>query len=254
MPPPPPGSVFRIAEAEHGKQGVFVLTGERTEQGALGTLLLVDGNKEVQFDYASAHSTRMFKYPVTLEDTPAALLAALVAFRHQRAEQAQVLAIKNKKRPVEAPKKQPVKATKLQPTETPKARPAERPTDAPFPKVKLLLQYPPAASGIREVALQHRSSAAPSSSPTPSPSEQIWPGGGRWQPATHDWGMRSVGAYGCGKCRWRPSGCRGCIAASATYTPPSGAPLRPGEVTLPSMKMHRHCYAHSDGLDEAERR
>uniref|UniRef100_A0A7S0L6E3 SET domain-containing protein n=1 Tax=Coccolithus braarudii TaxID=221442 RepID=A0A7S0L6E3_9EUKA len=30
--------------------------------------------------------------------------------------------------------------------------------------------------------------------------------------------------------------------------------MRPGEVTLPSMKMHGHCYAHSGSPDEAERR
>ena len=81
----------------------------------------------------------------------------------------------------------------------------------------------------------------------------LWPSGRSWQPSTTDWGTRAKNAFGCGKCRWRPSGCRGCIAAAESYEPPAGAPLPPGEIIIPSERLHRHCYAHTEGLDRSER-
>ena len=48
-----------------------------------------------------------------------------------------------------------------------------------------------------------------------------------------NWGTRSPIAFGCGKCRWRPLGCRGCIAAAAHYKPPSPPPVPPGLVSIP---------------------
>ena len=81
----------------------------------------------------------------------------------------------------------------------------------------------------------------------------LWPGGGNWRPGTHDWGMRSCTAFGCGKCRWSALGCRGCIAAAQSYTSPTPPLLPAGKVSLPSFRLHAHCYAHTDGPDEAGR-
>jgi hypothetical protein len=40
-------------------------------------------------------------------------------------------------------------------------------------------------------------------------STTLWPGGSNWLPPVPP-GRRVKGRYGCGKCRWRPTGCRGC--------------------------------------------
>ena len=62
------------------------------------------------------------------------------------------------------------------------------------------------------------------------PAATVWPGGSNWIPkAPH--GTRRAGFYGCGKCRWRPKGCRGCIA-SAVATPPA-IPMPDGVVFPP---------------------
>ena len=62
----------------------------------------------------------------------------------------------------------------------------------------------------------------------------IWPSGGTWMPDTANWGTRSADSHGCGKCRWNPKGCRGCIAAAAGFTPPTLGPMVAGTVSLPS--------------------
>ena len=115
-----------------------------------------------------------------------------------------------------------------------------------FPRVILRLKQPPSKSTSRPPT----STNCPESGRGES---QIWPGGSTWQPVTHDWGMRSAGAHGCGKCRWGAKGCRGCIAASVGYTPPPLPPMCHGDVVLPSHTRHAHCYAHTDGPDEADR-
>lgn len=93
-----------------------------------------------------------------------------------------------------------------------------------------------------------RHAAAPAAPP-------LWPCGNDWRPKTHDWGTRHPEAFGCGKCRWRPSGCRGCIAAASDYVPVPTPPPVPGRVTLPPQTLHAHVYAHvDDGPNEAARR
>ena len=42
-----------------------------------------------------------------------------------------------------------------------------------------------------------------------SNAKTLWPGGSNWLPPVPP-GRRVKGKYGCGKCRWRPTGCRGC--------------------------------------------
>ena len=100
-----------------------------------------------------------------------------------------------------------------------------------------------ATSGSKKV----KHAAAPAAPP-------LWPCGNDWRPKTHDWGTRHPDAYGCGKCRWRPSGCRGCIAAAPDYAPVPTPPPVPGRVTLPPQALHAHVYAHVDGPNEAARR
>ena len=65
------------------------------------------------------------------------------------------------------------------------------------------------------------------------PAATVWPGGSNWLPKAPR-GTRRDGFYGCGKCRWRPKGCRGCIA-SAVSTPP--APPMPNGVVFPPVGM-----------------
>jgi len=120
------------------------------------------------------------------------------------------------------------------------------------PQVTLKLARPPP---------KRPASAAPSSSkrpkvaaPVPKEKPTLWPSGGSWRPSTRDWGTRAPGAFGCGKCRWRPMGCRGCIAAAADYVTPATATKLPrGAVAIPSSRAHAHVYA-SDGPGEGERR
>lgn len=115
------------------------------------------------------------------------------------------------------------------------------------------------ASGVgARVAIAGSPRSRVAVTPAPAPANNaaaptLWPCGANWQPKTHDWGTRHPDAFGCGKCRWRPSGCRGCIAAAASYHPVPAPPLSLGKVALPSARQHAHCYAHTDGPDEAER-
>ena len=145
--------------------------------------------------------------------------------------------------------KQAVAAATGRPQEDPPAASTVAGVDATgeqvYPRVILRLRTPPDARHGSGSAKKRKPEAAP---PT------IWDCGSSWMPKTHDWGTRHPDAHGCGKCRWRPSGCRGCIAAATTFVPPVPPVLAPGEVALPSEKQHRHCYAHqSDGPNEAER-
>ena len=141
---------------------------------------------------------------------------------------------------------------------------ASRPSN-PYPRVTLRLEYPlwwaPPSGQKRKAAAADDAHAPPPPPvvslvppPKPPPTAAIWPSGGNWRPTTHDWGTRQPDAFGCGKCRWRPSGCRGCIEAAKTYSPKPAPPLRPGAVTVPSQREHGHVYAHDEaGLDEASR-
>ena len=97
------------------------------------------------------------------------------------------------------------------------------------------------------------SPAAAAAAAAAAPPPQLWPGGGTWMPSTGDWGTRAKDAYGCGKCRWHPRGCRGCIAAAASFVPAAVPPLPRGEVSLPRYKAHKHVYAHTEGPGEAAR-
>jgi len=69
----------------------------------------------------------------------------------------------------------------------------------------------------------------------------LWPSGGNWMPNTKNWGTRSPIAFGCGKCRWRPLGCRGCIAAAEGYCSPTPPPLPPGTVSIPKRGVDEDC-------------
>lgn len=80
-------------------------------------------------------------------------------------------------------------------------------------------------------------SAAAAAAVAAAAAPRLWPGGGTWTPSTQDWGTRAPGAFGCGKCRWHPKGCRGCIAAAASFVPAAVAPLPRGEVALPRFKV-----------------
>ena len=70
-------------------------------------------------------------------------------------------------------------------------------------------------------------------------------------PSTKNWGTRSDGAFGCGKCRWRPRGCRGCIAAAPEYarSAPPPPPMPRGEVSIPRRGIDEDC----DKFDRDER-
>ena len=81
----------------------------------------------------------------------------------------------------------------------------------------------------------------------------VWPGGSKWQPTTHNWGTRNPEFYGCGKCRFRPSGCRGCIAAAASfdYSQAHWPNMPAGRVLLPDAGVDEDC---DKGGDVATRR
>ena len=145
---------------------------------------------------------------------------------------------------------------------TPQPSTAARPASAPrkphtYPRVILRLAYLAEQAQDGRISKQRRATKVKEtggdSSGASSSCATLWPGGGSWQPSMHDWGTRDPAAFGCGKCRWRPSGCRGCIAAAASYVPPLAPPLVPGRVTLASQRMHAHCYAHTEGLGEPQR-
>ena len=90
---------------------------------------------------------------------------------------------------------------------------------ARVPTVRLKLTYPPGVYPSARCAKKFRLEPAASVSKPAA----LWPGGSSWMPSTTNWGTRSPGAFGCGKCRWSVVGCRGCIAAAAEYarcTPP----------------------------------
>ncbi|GMI58653.1 hypothetical protein TeGR_g3923, partial [Tetraparma gracilis] len=72
----------------------------------------------------------------------------------------------------------------------------------------------------------------PAAKPKPA-AKPIWPSGASWLPKAAG-GTRKPGAFGCGKCRWFPSGCRGCIAMHEV-TPPAD-PL-PRGTFLPPKQM-----------------
>ena len=59
-----------------------------------------------------------------------------------------------------------------------------------------------------------------------------WEKNTTWRPRAEA-GTRNALYHGCGKCQWRPSGCRGCIAADAERGPmPAPPPLLRGAVTV----------------------
>lgn len=67
-------------------------------------------------------------------------------------------------------------------------------------------------------------------------------------PSTHNWGTRNPRFFGCGKCRWRPAGCRGCVAASADYAlkAPTAPTLAPGSVAIPARGVDEDCDREDD--------
>lgn len=138
-----------------------------------------------------------------------------------------------------------------------------QPVAAPVPRVVLKLQEPAAdstsaASSVQQLLLaaklaekeqpsgdglaqQQRQRQLTTAVKKPTTPPSLWPSGGDWRPSTKNWGTRSAGAYGCGKCRWRPAGCRGCIAAAASYRPPPPPPLAPGVVSIPRGGVDEDC-------------
>ena len=132
----------------------------------------------------------------------------------------------------------------------PKAKAAE-PPPLPSPKPADAKAGRKPAKRPRVEGASQPSTAAAAAAAAPLP--QLWPGGGTWMPSTGDWGTRAKDAYGCGKCRWHPRGCRGCIAAAASFVPAAVPPLPRGEVSLPRYKAHKHVYAHTEGPGEAAR-
>ena len=140
----------------------------------------------------------------------------------------------------------------------PKAKAAQgEPLPSPKPGEAKGCRPPPKKPRVereaRPGAAAASAAAAAAATAAASP-PQLWPGGGTWMPSTADWGTRTQHAYGCGKCRWQPSGCRGCIAAAASFVPAAVPPLPRGEVALPLFKTHKHVYAHTQGPGEAARR
>jgi hypothetical protein len=63
--------------------------------------------------------------------------------------------------------------------------------------------------------------------------QSLWPGGSNWKPTHTGWGTRNPNNFGCGKCRWRPKGCRGCIASSQLYVA-AAPPIIRGVIQLPT--------------------
>ena len=92
--------------------------------------------------------------------------------------------------------------------------------------------------------------------PKPKPaakSSAIWDNGSSWRPRAEA-GTRNPAYHGCGKCRWRPSGCRGCIAADAERGPqPPPRPLVRGAVTVAADKFLAPLLG-AVGVPDAERR
>ena len=63
-----------------------------------------------------------------------------------------------------------------------------------------------------------KTTASTTQSTTTTTRTSIWPGSGsNWIPTHTNWGTRTENNFGCGKCRWRPKGCRGCIASAESY-------------------------------------
>ena len=63
-----------------------------------------------------------------------------------------------------------------------------------------------------------KTTASTTQSTTTTTTTSIWPGSGsNWIPTHTNWGTRTENNFGCGKCRWRPKGCRGCIASAESY-------------------------------------
>ena len=151
-----------------------------------------------------------------------------------------------------APKPPAPMPPKPKPKPKPKAKAAQgEPLPSPKPGEAKGCRPPPKKPRVEGEARPGAASAAAAAAATPP---QLWPGGGTWMPSTADWGTRAAHAYGCGKCRWQPSGCRGCIAAAARFVPAAVPPLPRGEVALPHFKTHKHVYAHTQGPGEAARR
>ena len=139
-----------------------------------------------------------------------------------------------------APKPAPDRRSSAPPDEpAPKRpKPAHR---ASIPKVILKLRHPSFSLSSTPFGVQ-----GPCGGDTPNDAyaladataepSKLWPSGSSWMPSTANWGTRNPNAYGCGKCRWRPAGCRGCIAASIAYAQTSPPPpfLAPGVVSIPA--------------------
>ena len=89
--------------------------------------------------------------------------------------------------------------------------------------------------------------------PATKATSAIWDNGSSWRPRAEA-GTRNPAYHGCGKCRWRPSGCRGCIAADAERGPqPPPRPLVRGAVTVAADKFLAPLLG-AVGVPDAERR
>ena len=153
-----------------------------------------------------------------------------------------------------APKPPAPMPPKPKPKPKPKAKAAQgEPLPSPKPGEAKGCRPPPKKPRVEGEARPGTAAASAAAAAAATP-PQLWPGGGTWMPSTADWGTRAAHAYGCGKCRWQPSGCRGCIAAAARFVPAAVPPLPRGEVALPHFKTHKHVYAHTQGPGEAARR
>jgi len=173
------------------------------------------------------------------EDVPAAELRALDAGGGRRArrtpavpaapppeasraqKQAKKRAAPPAARAAAPPKKRaaPPAASAAAPPRKKRAAPAPAARAAAPPR-KRAAAAPPAAKK------RGRPKKAPVETPAP-----IWPSGSRWRPRD-EVGSRRPAFHGCGKCRWRPSGCRGCIAADAERGPAPPPPPLPRGVVL----------------------
>ena len=134
--------------------------------------------------------------------------------------------------------------------ETPSLNPVTGPVRPPT--VRLRLYYPPGMYPSEACAKRFRLNGRP---PTLHESAEevtdgrlvateahVWPSGRDWMPSTHNWGTRNPEFFGCGKCRWRPRGCRGCIAAASGYDYVACVgQLGPGAVALPPRGVDEDC-------------
>ena len=92
----------------------------------------------------------------------------------------------------------------------------------------------------------------PKAKPATKATSAIWDNGSSWRPRAEA-GTRNPAYHGCGKCRWRPSGCRGCIAADAERGPQSPPrPLVRGAVTVAADKFLAPLLG-AVGVPDAER-